>query len=192
MHIRGPAGQLEAALDIAPHEKTITAILCHPHPQYGGSMNDAVIATTAGVLLNHGINCLRFNFRGVGSSSGAFDQGQGEQADLAAVFEWVEQEYPRDKIWLAGYSFGASIVWQSLATLAPARALLIAPPVGAMTFAPTAFEGDVQAIAGDEDNFVDTNAFMTLFGDNGHILDGADHFFSGQHEALAKAIDALV
>ena len=192
MHISGPAGAIEAELELAPQEKTITAVLCHPHPQYGGTMHDAVLATLARVLLQRGVNCLRFNFRGVGASEGRYDDGHGEQDDLTAVCAWVADEYPRDTLWLGGYSFGASIVWQCLEQLNPERGLLVAPPVGAMAFAATTYTGKLSVFAGDRDTFVDLPRFEALFGANGHIINGADHFFAARHGELATSIEAAL
>ncbi len=192
MFINGPAGPLEAALDCAPNEKTVTAVLCHPHPQYGGSMHDAVLQSAAEVLLANGVNCLRFNFRGVGDSAGSFDHGNGETDDLLAVINWQREEYPRDKLWLCGYSFGANVVWRALSTANPQRAVLIAPPVGMMEFgpAPDAVE-HLDAIAGDRDDFVDKDKFNDWAGINSHVIAGADHFFSAGHEDLKETLAAI-
>ncbi len=192
MFIQGPEGQLEAQLDLAPAERATTAVLCHPHPQYGGSMHDAVVATVKEVLLHHGVNCLRFNFRGVGASEGGFDQGKGEMEDLSAVAAWVREEYPRDKLWLAGYSFGANIVWQSLDNLEAQRAILIAPPIGAMNFPQISSETKVDAFAGVRDDFVKQDAANELLGEHMHWIEGADHFFQGHHETLADKVAAIL
>ena len=192
MFIDGPCGTLEARLDTAPVEKTTTAVLCHPHPQYGGSMHDGVLDTVAGVLLKKGINCLRFNFRGVGASDGAYDEGVGEVDDLYAVASWVAAEYPRDDLWLCGYSFGSSIVWRSLAQLKPVQTILIAPPVGTMNFPEQPLTTKVIGIAGDADNFVNVEAYEQLLGDNATVLAGADHFFSDMHGTLETSLEALL
>lgn len=192
MFIDGPCGNLESRLDTAPVEKTTTAVLCHPHPQYGGSMYDGVLDTVAGVLLKKGINCLRFNFRGVGASDGAYDEGVGEVEDLYAVANWVAAEYPRDDLWLCGYSFGSSIVWRSLAQLRPVQTILIAPPVGMMNFPEQPLTTAVIGIAGDADNFVNVEAYQQLLGDSATVLAGADHFFSGMHATLETSLEALL
>ncbi len=192
MHIQGPAGQLEARLDQAPAEKTITAVLCHPHPQYGGSMHDAVLATAVEVLMGAGVNCLRFNFRGVGGSEGQFDNGDGEVLDAVAAVDWVRQEYPRDEIWLIGYSFGASVAWRAASSIDPARLILIAPPVGMMKFEANATTAQVDAIAGSRDDFVDQATFNAWEDVDTHVIDGADHFFGGYHDALAETLSDLV
>ena len=195
MEIQGPTGWLEARHDVAPIEKTVTAVLCHPHPQYGGSMHDAVLETAAQECLQRGANCLRFNFRGVGGSEGRYDGAGGEVDDLEAIVAWAREEYPRDKLWLVGYSFGANVVWQALAreSCAAARALLIAPPVGMMAFSDGETHTDqIQAIAGSADDFVDQQAFAAWQGVDTHVLEGADHFFGGAHGQLGELIGALL
>jgi len=193
MEITGPAGKLEAALDQAPAERTITAVLCHPHPLYGGSMHDGVLHAASEVLLSKGVNCLRFNFRGVGASEGSYDDGVGEVDDALAAITWVRDEYPRDKVWLVGYSFGAMVTWRATQRTEVERALLIAPPIGMLDFSGEPNENlRIHAFAGDLDDFVDVDRFSARFGDAGHLIEGADHFFSGRHEALIEALaDAL-
>lgn len=197
MQIQGPAGTLEAKLERAVNEKTITAVLCHPHPQYGGNMHDAVLASASSVLLDHGVNCLSFNFRGVGQSHGQFADGVGETEDLLAVINWQQQEYPRDKLWLCGYSFGAQVVWRALPQSEPQRVLLIAPPVGMMEFAEltdglTGTIDHLDAIAGDRDDFVKHDQFNQWPGVTSHSITGADHFFSGHHQALTDTLTEII
>ncbi len=192
MDIPGPAGPLQAQHDSAPTSRNATAVLCHPHPQYGGSMYDGVLDTAAQVLLAHGVDCVRFNFRGVGGSAGSYDNGNGEAEDVLAVADWVSQEYPQHQQWWLGYSFGAAMVWRALQSKQPARAILIAPPVGMLDFSGTPGDLQINAIAGDQDDFVDTAKLAALTGVNSHVLPGADHFFAGQHTQLAGAINAVL
>lgn len=187
--IPGQAGNLEAHLDEVD-DACAVAVLAHPHPQYGGSMHDAVLATAANVLLDHRTTCLRFNFRGVGASSGSYDQGQGEVNDVVAAAAWLREKYPSLPLWLSGYSFGASMVWQALSRTAYERAILIAPPVGIMDFNGSA--NAVQAIAGDRDDFVDADKFTTWLGADAHLIPGADHFFSGSHAQLASTLKSIL
>ena len=199
--IPGPAGHIQAMLDDAhtPGENIsntkaqhICAILCHPHPQYGGSMLDGVLQTAVDVLLQHGIDTLRFNFRGVGQSAGMFDQGRGETEDLLAVHDYVQKERAPHATWWFGYSFGAAMIWQALQHSAPQRALLIAPPVGMMAFNPVAKDvPPVAAVAGDADSYVNIEALQALANTDVHIIPGADHFFSGCHDKLTQTIEQL-
>ena len=154
-------------------------------------MHDAVLSTAADALLAAGISCLRFNFRGVGSSDGAFAGGEGETDDLLAVVDWVTGEHPDNALWLVGYSFGAAVSWRALTGCSPELTLLIAPPVGMMPFADHAtLPGKVVAIAGDQDSFVDQSTFSAWEGVEVHTVAGADHFFGGYHADLGKLIAA--
>ena len=191
MYIKGPEGEIEARWDITA-EATGHAILCHPHPRFGGSMDDGILQLVSTTLSQLGFGCLRFNFRGVGNSSGKHDGGAGEIDDLLAVSTWLEAEKPDQKPWLIGYSFGAHVVWQSLEKFSEqqlAGVILVAPPVGRMNFSQ---QGElpcpVFAIAGDRDDFVDEQLFRRWPGINARVIEGADHFFSGTSVALTSAL----
>ena len=204
MFLSGSEGALEAQFDTPCDEHgeyRDIAILCHPHPQYGGSMHDGVLATAAQCLLNNGYACLRFNFRGVGQSDGQFGQGFGEQEDLVAMINWMQQDYPEHNLHIVGYSFGDNVAFNTMARYQQLNAdgpelqqvILIAPPVGMMDFSQT--EGKlppIHAIAGDQDNFVDPDVFSQWQGVNTHLIPGADHFFSGVHTQLAQLIQQVV
>ncbi len=108
-YLLGPAGRLEV---LSAHPKAspqpITAIISHPQPP-GGTMNNKVVTTIAKAMDLLGVKTLRFNFRGVGKSEGVYDNGVGETEDLKAVLRWVRSVCPEDRIWLAGFSFGAYV-----------------------------------------------------------------------------------
>lgn len=194
MLIEGPSGALEA--QFTPAQATPLqgiAVLCHPHPQYGGSMHDAVLGCCEETLLQQGISCLRFNFRGVGASVGTFDNGQGEVDDVLAAAAWARNEGQDQPLWLVGYSFGAAMVWQTLQRAAPARTILIAPPLGVMAFGDVAdSNGEVFALAGDQDQFVDAQQFTNWRGVNSHLIAGADHFFSGAFAELQTQLAVVI
>jgi uncharacterized protein len=129
--IPGPAGRLEAALherEGRPH--TLAAMVCHPHPMYGGTYHNKVVHRVATTFHDLGAETLRFNFRGVGRSEGAYDEGEGELADARAALAWLRARYPGARLWLGGFSFG-SWVAARLAASEPAieRVVLVAPPV---------------------------------------------------------------
>ncbi|MFN3311513.1 MAG: alpha/beta hydrolase [Thermomonas sp.] len=129
--IAGPAGRLEIALDPADAPaRPVLAILCHPLPTEGGTMHNKVVTMTARALRECGIACLRFNFRGVGASEGAFDDGRGELDDLRAVAAWARQRFPDHALWLAGFSFGAWVSLRGAMELGAGALISIAPPVG--------------------------------------------------------------
>lgn len=185
--IPGPAGALEARHD--GEEDNGIAVLCHPHPLYGGSMDDGVLAVLADVLHAHGIATLRFNFRGVGRSEGRHDGSGGEVDDLRAAIAWAREAHPDAPLLLGGYSFGASTLCQLLAGAgAPSveRVLLIAPPVGNLPAPEPGQPTDV--FVGDADAFVDPSALAEWHRASIHTLPGADHFFAGEWQALAQAI----
>ena len=192
MDIQGPAGALQAQFDAATEPQGMVAVLCHPHPQYGGSMHDAVLQTAADVFLANGIDCLRFNFRGVGASSGHYDNGVGEAQDLLAVADWVGENHGDCRQFWLGYSFGAAVVWGALQTTQPARVILVAPPVGMMAFSGTFAGLRIDAIAGDRDDFVDLDKLAALTGVTSHVIPGADHFFAGYQAELASSIGELL
>jgi len=120
-------GQLELMVSEAMHSET-TAIICHPHSQMGGSMNNKVVTTTTRAWQNLHYNTIRFNFRGVAASTGVFDHGIGEQEDLASVIDWAHTHLPSKQLILGGFSFGAFVALQFCQTTTPDMLLLIAPP----------------------------------------------------------------
>jgi uncharacterized protein len=195
MMIPAPTGQLEAQLE-QPTSSTRAIVICHPHPQYGGSMHDAVVDTVDTVARRHAFATLRFNFRGVGASSGRYDNGIGEVDDLLAALAWLRERTDPLPVWLAGYSFGSNIVWRSIERAGElGGALLIAPPVAAMDFAARpAVPARVTLIAGDRDDYVDSDdlaRWARAAAPAAHVetVAGADHFFSGAHAQLASVLE---
>jgi len=129
--LAGPAGKLEVGTDV-PQETPArrgTAVICHPHPLHGGTMHNKVVTMIERALRESGLATVRFNFRGVGKSEGAFDEGRGEGDDLAAVVEWVRAARPDDAVWLAGFSFGSFVSLANAVRLDAAALVSVAPPV---------------------------------------------------------------
>lgn len=193
--IPSPTGELEAQFEQSP-SATRAIVICHPHPQYGGNMHDAVVDTVDGVARRHAFATLRFNFRGVGASTGRFDNGVGEVDDLLAALAWLRDQIHGLPVWLAGYSFGSNVVWRSLEHAGEVRGvLLIAPPVGLMDFAARpSTDTKITLIAGDADDYVDSAALTSWAreaapGATIETIRGADHFFSGTHAQLARVVD---
>lgn len=193
LSLAGPAGAIEAELtgaDTGP-----VAVLCHPHPLYGGSMDDTVLDTVARVLIGRGIAVLRFNFRGVGASAGRHDGGGGEVDDLRAVLGWLAATHPDRPRLLGGYSFGAAVACALLGdpdTAGIERALLVAPPVGRLPVAEPDGRVPVDVFAGEADPFVDRPVLAGWRHARIQLIAGADHFFNGAWSALEQAIrDAL-
>ena len=193
MFIDGPSGKIECQLDQATDRANETiAVLCHPHPLYGGSMHDRVLSTVTHCFIQSGINCLRFNFRGVGSSEGVHDNGVGETEDLIAVADYVRTEFQSQPIWTVGYSFGSLIVWKTLDVIKPDKTLLIAPPNKHMDFGDRQLIERVSLILGSQDEFADVNKAEELALESMHLIDGADHFFSAHQSELSDAAEKFV
>lgn len=136
LELQGPAGRLEALLQerdgVAP---AFVAVVCHPHPLYGGTMHNKVAHRLAATLFQRGAAVLRYNFRGVGKSEGPHDRGRGELHDSLAVLDWLRRRHPTAPAWVAGFSFGSWVAARVAASEAAIEQLiLVAPPVHTQTF----------------------------------------------------------
>lgn len=136
LSIPGPVGDLQAvvACPASRRDGIPVAVICHPHPLYGGSMANKVVHILSETFLEMGLITVRFNFRGVEESDGRFDHGSGETHDLLAVLDWVRAVYPGSPVWLAGFSFGAYVALRAHADAGVQRLLLVAPPVTMFDF----------------------------------------------------------
>ena len=197
--IASPAGKLEASYH-EPAQARNAALLCHPHPSYGGNMHDGVLAIAASALdelsdktPDNGWAHLRFNFRGVGASAGSYDNGQGEQDDLAAAWDWLRAKNDWTRLVLIGYSFGSAMAWSAYQRCQDvSQLLLIAPPTAAMPFADTASGNQAPAphiIVGEQDDYCDRSKLPT--DSQVIVLPQTDHFFSGAGDALKSAIVSI-
>ena len=111
--IPGPAGRLEAKYYKNPKFGSPVAIVLHPHPQYGGTMNNKIVQVMYNIFLENGFSVIKVNFRGVGKSEGVFDNGLGELSDAAAALDWIErQNLDYSQCWVSGFSFGSLICMQ--------------------------------------------------------------------------------
>jgi alpha/beta superfamily hydrolase len=149
------------AVDLAEGKRLpVVAVVCHPLPTEGGTMYNKVVTMAARALRECGVDTVRFNFRGVGASEGAFDDGDGEGEDLRAVAAWVRAQRPDAALWLAGFSFGAYVSLRMAAELQPAALLSIALPVGrSWDFKPIVPPScPWLVIQGDADEIVDADA----------------------------------
>ena len=126
---KGPVGDIEMLLTPVSHEnaRSVTAIICHPHPLFGGTMTNKVVTTLARALSDVGVKTIRFNFRGVGKSAGVHDHGKGEVEDVIAIARWVKEISPHDALWLAGFSFGGYVAAQAGARLSIEKLVTVAP-----------------------------------------------------------------
>jgi len=162
--LRGPAGLLECAVDVPEpaKEHPVTIVICHPHPQHGGTMRNKVVTIMERSMRELGLRTVRFNFRGVGASEGTFDDGYGETDDLFAVVEWVRRTRPHDQLWLGGFSFGAYVSARAAANLKLGQLISIAPPVDRYDFSNLPRpECPWLVVQGDEDDVVSADAVQS-------------------------------
>jgi len=173
------------------------AVLCHPHPLFGGTMDNGVITAVAGALDGVGIATLRFNFRGVPPSEGKSDQGHGEQQDIRAALD-ILKRWPNidgKRLALAGYSFGAQVVLRGLGKYGAAKALaLISPPLPAFNDSPIAKSGKAKLfLVGSGDRLVGPEklkkrvAALTAPTEFQEIP-GADHMWRGHEREAAQHV----
>ena len=128
LEIQGPSGRLEAVLEDSPVGDAIgIGVVCHPHPQHGGTMNNKVAHTLARAFNRSGLAALRFNFRGVGKSEGEFGEGVGDVDDVLAAVEAARERFPGLPLWLGGFSFGAAMAVRAANTANAAGLISVAP-----------------------------------------------------------------
>jgi uncharacterized protein len=127
--IAGLAGALESVVEIpaASREITAVAVICHPHPLFGGTLDNKVVYTLARAFQDAGIATVRFNFRGVGKSAGQFDQGEGETQDAVAVMTYAQTRWPEAAVYLAGFSFGAGVALRAATKMNTCGLITVAP-----------------------------------------------------------------
>lgn len=197
--LAGPAGDLEA-LSACPAQGAVsaTAIILHPHPLHGGTMQNKVVHTLARGFTALGVANLRFNFRGVGGSEGHFANGEGETEDALAVIEWVRARRPQDAIWLAGFSFGAYVALRAAAQANVAGLITVAPAVHLYDFAAlTLPRCPWLLIQGEADEVVPVEAVRDWLSDieprpQTLFLPGVGHFFHLRLNDLTAALREFV
>ena len=196
--IAGPFGQIEAILcEVtckSSSDKPRVAVLCHPHPLYGGTMDNKVVSTLARVYHDLGITTLRFNFRGVGGSEGAHADAIGEVDDLCFLSEWLMSRYPEAQLLLAGFSFGSAIAAAASERLPVMHMVLVAPPVTRYSFATEgSFTCPVVLVLGGQDELVNGESVRLWMSQlqspvEEILLSEASHFFHGQLIALRESL----
>ena len=181
----GPEGHLEGILEL--EGSTIGAVLCHPHPLYGGSMDDMVLDALRKALRFHKCSTLKFNFRGVGSSKGEHAEGEGEVDDVIAASAYLRDQ-GSSKIILAGYSFGAAMCLKAEHLVNPDALLLVAPPIQMIQnfIEPRA---PCLILLARDDHIVEAGSTADCFL-NGRVefIEGADHFFFGAHGQVESLV----
>ncbi len=202
--INGSAGRLEGRYNQSAEENAPIALLLHPHPQHGGTMNNKVVYTLFHSFVRRGFSALRFNFRGVGRSQGQFDRGEGELADAASALDWLQANNPNAKAcWVGGFSFGAWIGMQLLMRRPEIASFVsVAPPANMFDFsflAPCPSSGLI--IQGDQDQVVPLEPMQKLVDKlsrqrdikvDYRIIKGADHFFQSQLEELGSTVEDYI
>ncbi|HIC60560.1 MAG TPA: alpha/beta fold hydrolase [Rhodospirillales bacterium] len=196
----GPDGRLEGRYHQSKKPDAPIAIVLHPHPLHGGNMNNRVVFIMFNNFVERGFSVLRFNFRGVGRSQGAFDNGVGELSDAAYAFDWMQQFNSNSPFcWIGGYSFGALISMQLMMRRPEIEGFVsISPPAGTEDFsflAPCPSSGLI--IHGDKDTHVPLDAVKKLaqkldgqknISVNLSIVKGADHFYKDNMDNLSKEV----
>jgi alpha/beta superfamily hydrolase len=193
--LQGGAGGIEALRDV-PADGVVrgTAVIAHPHPLFGGTMQNKVVQTLARAFVQCGWQAVRFNFRGVGSSAGAYDEGRGEAADMLAVVEQVASQGP---LALAGFSFGAFVtshVVQALgAERAPEKLVLVGTAASRFAVAPVAPELHERTLVlhGEQDDTVALSSVMDWARPQSlpvTVIPGVEHFFHGQLPLLKTLV----
>jgi hypothetical protein len=195
--LHGAAGPIEALLEKPPEARAdVIAICCHPHPLYGGTMQNKVVHTLARACQDVGVASLRFNFRGVGGSGGKHDNGDGESADAALIAGWARQERGYRVIWSLGFSFGAWVAYRLSTTETIGLLVTVAPPVQRFDFARLAVPAcPWLVVQGDADELVNHEAVLGWMralspAPEVMIFAGAEHFFHGRLTEMRTRVGA--
>jgi uncharacterized protein len=212
--LAGPAGRLEAVLDLPPSSGDGPAetppvhaavVFAHPHPQFGGTMHTKVVYQGAKGLTRIGCAVLRFNFRGVGASSGTFGDGEGEMADYRTALDYMSTRYPDRPLWAAGFSFGSWVALELGARDDRVSVLVgIAPPVAAsISGMKYEFPATLQSekpkflIQGEADEICPLESLWRFYGQLKEpkelvVIDAADHLFDGKTQEVGEALADLL
>ena len=199
LYVAGPAGRLQDVLEW-PAERDIvgTAVVCHPHPQHGGTMHNKVAHTLARSFVRLDFATLRFNFRGTEESEGDFDEGVGEVDDALAAIDWLADRLPEYPLWLAGFSFGAAIAVRAAVARQVDGLISVAPAVsrfasGLSSQPPCPW----LVLQGDEDELVSIEETLDWLnglepGPELRVFAGAEHFFHGRLTELREAVTRFI
>ena len=205
----GPAGRLEALLNAGAENATHAAVVCHPHPLFGGTLHNKVVFHTMKVLNSLGFPVLRFNFRGTGLSQGEHDHGVGEVEDVRAALDWLDAEF-RLPLIFAGFSFGAAVGLRAACADGRVRAAIaagipVAPEIADTGEEPRVYDFDFLRdctqpklfVSGARDRFGPRARLEALVAAVPEpkklvLIEGADHFFEGRLRELREAIEGWV
>ena len=189
--VAGPAGSIECLVDLPASAPLGTAVVCHPHPQHGGTMDNKVVQTLARAFVQLGWRCVRFNFRGTGASQGAWDDGVGEVDDALAVVAALRE--PAAPFMLAGFSFGGFVAAAAASRLPeaerPLRLVLVGPSTQKQQVPPV--PADTLVIQGEIDDVVPLSATLDWARPQSlpvTVFPGVGHFFHGQLALLRSVV----
>jgi uncharacterized protein len=212
--IEGPAGPLQALIETPQTQRgeplTVPAfaVVCHPHPLFGGTMDNKVVYTLARAFEQLGAPAIRFNFRGVAASAGSYGDGRGESDDALSVIAFGRQRWPGAPLWLAGFSFGGAVALRIAATAQPQRLVLVAPGITRLERAD--FDAARAAeplcpwliVQGGADEVVPADAVLGWTASRqpppgvprpvASVLPDAGHFFHGRINELRDAVLAFM
>lgn len=196
--INGPVGRLEVLFTegITPRQP-ITAVLCHPHPLFSGTMHNKVVTTLMQTCRDLGIDSVRFNFRGVGESAGEYGEAEGELQDCLAVIDWVKQQQPEHAILLAGFSFGGCIAMRAAEISNPIALITVAPAVERIHCHVGPIHCPWIMLQGEKDEVVDPKAVYQFVKERSEAitllkLPLAEHFFHGQLTPLKQQLTEAI
>ena len=195
LFIDGPVGRLESVLD-RPREGALRgcAVVCHPHPQHGGTMHNKVAHTLARAFVRSAFEVLRFNFRGTEKSAGHYDNGAGELGDALAAIDFMRARHGSYPLWLAGFSFGAAIAVKAAVTTHVDGLISVAPAISRFANGLASQpECPWLVVQGDEDELVDIEETVDWVnglepGPELLVVNGAEHFFHGRLTELREAV----
>lgn len=197
--LSGPAGAIEALVEIPERPSTAAfGVLCHPHPLYGGTLDNKVNYMVARAFQDFGVPTIRFNFRGVGASQGKFADGLGETDDALAVIAHGRERWPGAALWLGGFSFGGAVAVRAAASAEPTRLVTVAPAISRVDLTGVAMPSCPWLIVqGDADELI-CAAEVTHWAERLEhppelvVLSGVSHFFHGKLNELRNAITSFL
>lgn len=183
--IRGRAGNIEAVTQLPDGQPSAIAVVAHPHPLFGGTMDNKVVTSLARAFVDAGAVTWRFNFRGVGATSGAHDEGAGESEDMLAVIRHASAQHPGLPLWLSGFSFGGAVAHIASAQAIAHELILVAPAFHRMAHLQDASGSgsattNILIIHGEKDETVPLSASFDWARPRDIpvvVVPGADHFF---------------
>ncbi|HXU15128.1 MAG TPA: alpha/beta family hydrolase [Terriglobales bacterium] len=203
LFLDGPAGQLEAILNLGTENATHAALVCHPHPVYGGTLHNKVVFHAMKALNGFGFPALRFNFRGAGLSHGEHDNGRGEVDDVRTALDWLDREFRLPTVF-AGFSFGAAVGLQTVChddrVVAAIGLGLPVQPVDGRTYDLsylTSYQKPKLFVSGSRDQFGPRGRLQPFFESLPEpkklvMIESADHFFEGRLREMRDAIETWV